>query len=461
MPCDFRSEAVPQSLVSSPVSEPMIVKAEGVLQDLQEEPIPLSEAARRHVELTVRGWLGLAADDPTPVPEMPGDLARLFLRSEEWEIAWRDQWGNFEHGLADNTLRGTLWQPEVDQWVEQIARQLPATSRREPMWPDGHRFALCLSHDVDAISTQYSKLQYLRLKHRQLLAQSVRNREEERFLRSFPKAFADLTARRGGDIASSAAESMDRSIAIEDEFGVKGSYFFPVWPPLEDSPYDCVYEADDRYTYRGRQMTARDIMLELARQGHDVGLHGGYHTALKLENFLHEKHLLEDETGLVVTTTRQHWLHWDAKVTPELHERAGITADSTVGYNRNVGFRAGTSKPYRFFDVGRDRALDLVELPMILMDGSVFSTLALELDQPRAKRVAKLIMDRVIETEGCVSLLFHPENLAHPDSFALYRWCVAYCMERGAWGASVKQIETWWRGRLAKLAGKSDTEAAA
>lgn len=68
-------------------------------------------------------------------------------------------------------------------------------------------------------------------------------------------------------------------------------------------------------------MTARDIMIELAQQGHDVGLHGGYHTALKLENFLHEKHLLEDETGLSITTTRQHWLHWDARITPGFTSR--------------------------------------------------------------------------------------------------------------------------------------------
>jgi peptidoglycan/xylan/chitin deacetylase (PgdA/CDA1 family) len=244
---------------------------------------------------------------------------------------------------------------------------------------------------------------------------------------------------------------MDRSIAVEDEFGIKGSYFFPVYPPKVDSPYDCLYEADDRYTYRGRVMTARDIMLELAEQGHDVGLHGGYHTALDLENLLYEKHVLEDETGLAITTTRQHWLHWDARVTPHLHEQAGFTADTTLGYNRNVGFRSGTSKPYFFFDVGRDRALNLVELPMIVMDGSVFSTLALEMDLERAKLVTRDIIDRIIGTGGCASLLFHPENLASPATFELYRYCTAYCMERGAWGASLKQIESWWRQRAQRL----------
>ncbi len=430
----------------------MLTRNASVLQEGREDSVPLTEAARRHVDLTVRLWLGLRADDATPLPAMPEHLARLFLRSEEWEISARDQWGNFEYGLADSTVRGTLWMPEVDQWLEEVRLSLPAGQGQVDLWPGGHRFALCLSHDVDAISTQFTRLQYLRLKRRDLITKPVRTLQDEKFLQDFAALASDLSGRRASDLASSAIESMDRSIGVENEFGIKGSYFFPVWPPRVDSPYDCLYEADDRFTYLGREMTARDIMVELAQQGHDVGLHGGFHTALDLDNFLHEKHLLEDETGLSVTTTRQHWLHWDARVTPELHERAGISADSTMGYNRNVGFRAGTSKPYFFFDLGRDRALDLVELPMVMMDGSIFSVLALEMDLPRAKRLTQLMIDRVIATNGCVSLLFHPENLAMPDTFALYRWAVAYCMERGAWGASVKQIELWWRERAAALA---------
>lgn len=451
LPLLFRQVRMRWTGLALPTKHAKTLRTEDVSQDELEEVKPLSPAARSHVALTTRLWLGLPAADPRPVPEMPEHLARLFLRCEEWEIASRDQWGNFEHGLAANTLRDRLWHPEVDDWLEQAARALPADLPREPLWPGGHRFALCLSHDVDAISTQFSQLQYLRLRRREAVTRETPDPADRAFLRDFDKMAANLASRRNADVASSAAASMDLSIAVEKEFGIKGSYFFPVWPPKVDSRYDCLYEADDRYTYLGRVMTARDIMLELAAQGHDVGLHGGYQTALDLENFLHEKHLLEDETGLSVTTTRQHWLHWDARVTPELHVRAGITADSTLGYNRNVGFRAGTSKPYFFFDVGRDRALDLVQLPMIIMDGSVFSTVALEMDLPRAKALAKLVMDRIIATGGCVSLLFHPENLAAENTFALYRWCVAYCMERGAWGASVKQIEDWWRSRSARL----------
>ncbi|MCB8820156.1 polysaccharide deacetylase family protein [Microvirga rosea] len=420
-----------------------------------QEQRPITEAARSHVRETVRQWLGVRKDDALHVPEMPDNLARLFLRCEEWEIDSRDQWGNFEHGLADNTRRRTLWIPEVDEWVNSIRATLPPKVQTEPLWPNGHKFALCLSHDVDAISTQYSALQLHRLKRRELLAKSVLTGADRSFLAAFESESSRLESLRPSERPSSAVESMDRSIQIEKDFGIKGSYFFPIWPPKVDSPYDCLYTADDQYTYLGRVMTARDIMLELAAEGFDVGLHGGYHTALSLENFLHEKHLIEDETGLSITTTRQHWLHWDARVTPRIQFQAGITADSTLGYNRNIGFRAGTSKPYFFYDVGTDEQLDLVELPMVLMDGSVFSTMALELDLPRAKQIAFDLIDRIIETGGCASLLFHPENLANPATYSLYRECTAYCIEKGAWGASLKQIENWWRDRTAKLNAQS------
>ena len=43
---------------------------------------------------------------------------------------------------------------------------------------------------------------------------------------------------------------------------------------------------------------------------------------------------------------------------PQLQEAAGLRADSSLGYNRTVGFRAGTSLPFRQFDVSAGRTLD-------------------------------------------------------------------------------------------------------
>ena len=88
-----------------------------------------------YLEDTVRVWLGLrrgAAD----APSMPDDLARLFLRSEEYETDVRDRWGCFDFAAADNARRGALGVAEVDRWLLARAAELERTVRLEPRWPE-------------------------------------------------------------------------------------------------------------------------------------------------------------------------------------------------------------------------------------------------------------------------------------------------------------------------------------
>ena len=67
-----------------------------------------------------------------------------------------------------------------------------------------------------------------------------------------------------------------------------------------------------------------------------------------------ERAALERATGLEIGTTRQHLLHWDVRRTPRLQEAAGLRVDSSLGFNRGVGFRAGTSLPSsRFIHISR------------------------------------------------------------------------------------------------------------
>ena len=70
-----------------------------------------------------------------------------------------------------------------------------------------------------------------------------------------------------------------------------------------------------------------------------------------------QKEDLEKALGETVVANRQHNLHFDAAVTPRILEKAGLKIDSTLGFNRDVGFRAGTSYPFRMWDLAGERWL--------------------------------------------------------------------------------------------------------
>ena len=76
----------------------------------------------------------------------------------------------------------------------------------------------------------------------------------------------------------------------------------------------------------------------------------------------------------------------------------------------------------------------------------------MELDRDLAKQVVKQLVDAVAEVGGVMTFLFHPNNLVNPDVLALYRWSIEYGLGRGAWVTSLKNIETWWRERMGRLA---------
>src|SRR6266571_1860178 len=116
---------------------------------------------RRYLDDVTRVWLGLG-DRGVDVPQLPGPLARLLLRLEEYEDRGRDQWGCWSVSESDNFQRGALREPEIDLWLRQQREELGRTHSLEPLWPQGRRFGVCVTHDVDLVSRQSTPRQVFR-----------------------------------------------------------------------------------------------------------------------------------------------------------------------------------------------------------------------------------------------------------------------------------------------------------
>jgi hypothetical protein len=188
-------------------------------------------------------------------------------------------------------------------------------------------------------------------------------------------------------------------------------------------------------------------MRMLLDEGFDVGLHGSYESARVPSVLEAERHVLERALRSDVTTTRQHFLHWDVRWTPRLQERAGFRTDSSLGFNRNVGFRAGTSLPFRQFDVASGRTLDLLEVPLVVQDAALLGPIGLGLGEDATRSVLRQLFDEVAAVGGLVTLVFHPDKLDRPDWLALYEWALDHAVASGAWLTSLARLDDWWRAR--------------
>jgi hypothetical protein len=407
-------------------------------------------AARNHVDAMVRTWLGVPATAPVDVPQLPESLARRLLRVEEYEDRHRDQWGCFEHSFSEAYRRGCLWTPEVDAWVAEQRREIARSTTLEPLWPSGHSFAACLTHDVDMVSRQVSPDQAVRALRTALARLPTEANGPTHRLQRTARALA-RAAYYGVSRLPSTRDTLERCLDVEMTHGVTSSWFFTMYPS-QPTPHDCVYRRDDACRFRRATATVAEVARRIADDGFEVGLHGSFLSALDARLLTEQKAALEDAVGRSVVATRQHYLRYDMRRTPRIQEQAGFRADSTLGFNRNVGFRAGTSMPFRPFDFEASAPVDVLEVPLIVQESPLLSSNALELDVALAKAVIAQLIDAVAAVGGVATLLFHPHSFLNPAFLALYRFSIEHCRARGAWFSTVGQIAEWWRDREHRLA---------
>lgn len=401
-----------------------------------------------YLRRTIRFWLGLKNTQAIEIPEMPDALKRLFLRVEEYEKKHRDQWGEWEHSFSSNYQEGKLWIPEVDYWVSGVREELKQRNvPLVPFWPDGRNFAVCLTHDVDLVSGQATYRQKIREVRKHLLDRSYvcPAKPLARLLDMARPLVRSAVTRNYGH--PSTQGTIETALEIENGLGVVSSFFFTVCPLTKYSKYDCVYSLHDPCRFRKKNMLVFEMMRILSEEGFDIGLHGSYFSAIDAEMLKEQKKMIEDAIGKEVVTTRQHWLNWDINTTPRNQYNAGLLVDSSLGFNRNIGFRSGSALPYYLFDLPSQEAIPILEVPLIMHEGALFGSNALEYDLGMSLDVARRIIDRIAETNSCLTVVLHPHSFLDKNSEELYRWILRYCVEKNGWLTSLKGVYEWCKKR--------------
>ena len=129
-------------------------------------------------------------------------------------------------------------------------------------------------------------------------------------------------------------------------------------------------DEDATYDIFGTQ--AAHLIRTVEGSGGKIGLHGSYPSFNQSSSFTKEKIYLENVSEHPISSGRQHFLRFDIKKTPTIWQDASLTDDYTLGYAEREGFRCGTCHPYHLYDVQKDVPLNVMEHPLIAMDGTFF-----------------------------------------------------------------------------------------
>jgi peptidoglycan/xylan/chitin deacetylase (PgdA/CDA1 family) len=326
---------------------------------------------------------------------------------------------------------GFLYKPVVDE-------EYMTTGGKKPVWPDGKTFAVCLTHDVDLV-TLYSHQQVFRAVL-EALRQRVGWEKMARALLSFGRGLAVAGLRKG---KLDPLHCYEQWLKVETTVNAHSTFF--IWPGwsnvIKHHPSDCTYELRDKIVFNGQKCTVSDMIKEIDLRGWEVGLHPSWYSYDNIDEMKKQKEALEKALGHEIVSVRQHFLHYDIRVTPSIQAAAGFRYDSTIGFNDNIGFRFGTSYPCKLYDLHAEAELDITEIPLVIQDGALLNPMkGMRLDEETAFQYVGQLTEAVERVGGVLTILWHPNSIANPSWWNLYLRCLEYLKKKNAWFGTVKEI---------------------
>lgn len=222
---------------------------------------------------------------------------------------------------------------------------------------------------------------------------------------------------------------LQRLIEREAERGVSATYFFLA---LEKEDRDYNYSMD----------LVERCSREIFSRQNEIGLHGGHEATVNQGRMALEKSRLERAVGRPVTGYRSHYLKF---VTPNTwHELAGtgFEYDSTYGFADLAGYRNGLCYPFRPYDQVAGQFIDMIEIPLIVMDVTLWKYMNLGLEA--SFELFCRLVDDVERLNGVFTLLWHNHSFSG-DEGKLYTMVMEYLIERDPWFATSRDVAQHWR----------------
>ena len=312
-----------------------------------------------------------------------------------------------------------------------------------PPVPAGYNFIAGLTHDVDFVRIGNHKFDHTMwgfiyrasfgslssvLKGRLSLGQLLRNL---RAVFCLPLVFLG--------ICKDFWFQFDRYREIEKD--LKSTFFLIPFAnkPGEKVSSPAAHRRAAKYDISDVAETAR----HLTSLGYEVGVHGidAWHNDKAGEQELRR---ISEVVGKSKVGIRMHWLCINES-SPKILEKAGYDYDSTFGYNKAVGYRAGTTQVYR-----PPGAMNLLELPLHVQDAALFSPGRLYLTEEEAWKLCEVMFNNVSTYGGVLTILWHLRSLA-PERLwdDYYARLLEGLKTRGAWITSAGQVVEWFRKRRA------------
>lgn len=325
-------------------------------------------------------------------PDWIGEIFEWVSCADEYSLTRHDSIGRavFEttyagrHGIDAGIPYAAIAMRALQQ---EICRVMPRAPEN-PLPPEGlEGHAVLPTHDVDYFPLGRAHAAYRLI--RNAVISCVLTRRPALGLRQ-----AGYAARL---LFGSDSDPLDRLVHVAQEemrHGFSSSYYFLV---------QNAHRLDAGYTLADAGVL--EMMHWLEARGMEIGLHGSFTSLEEPGALREERHSLEAE-GATAVGGRQHWLRYTLDRLLPAVESAGLQYDSSIGWSRHIGFRAGACFAFPPYDFANERPATFLEFPLVVMDQALDSPGRRKV--PMFHEVTKMIGASRRLGWGGISLLWHP-----------------------------------------------------
>ncbi len=294
----------------------------------------------------------------------------LLARVEEYNNQTNDSHGRYPASLSELSKLRLMEMPIIDYWIQTLASLLTyhgITSIKQ------NAYSFESTIDID---------QFFAFKHKPFAVRAG----------SAVRDIMKLNVSRLND-RWSGQDPYDRvsdMIDIHEELDIKPTIFILT---SERGKYDKNINPN----YKIFSEKVKDIKSRA-----HLGVHPSYESMESLELINTQKRKLEAVSETVINASRQHFLRFSLPATYRALLEAGIENDYSMGYAESLGYRAGTSLPFYWYDLEKDITTKLLIHPFQIMDVTLKNYLQLSPEESIQKMESIIHHNKVVSGQTCI-----------------------------------------------------------
>ncbi|MDP8267268.1 MAG: hypothetical protein P9L97_00945 [Candidatus Tenebribacter davisii] len=314
----------------------------------------------------------------------------------------------------------------VDRYCELLEDILVRTFQefvRSNIWPEGKKFAVSLSHNIE----------YWNFWTKAYLKQFNQERKEHPNGKYFRTLFKMLKHRIDKKFFYEPSAFIKKIIRKEKQLRTTSTFFILT---KNDFP-------DLRRNYFGDEYIFQQLVKLLKDKS--VNLFGSKEAGFQY-HFLPPE--MDKLTGFTANGFRVRYLNLNYQHLFSTLEKGNVKYDSSIGFNEHIGYRAGISYPFNPYKIDEDRPFNLLEIPIIAMDNSLMKQNDGNLKRAE-KKIYRLIRSSRLHRSH-ISLSWHThhfDSIDFPKWNKLYWKLLVFLKRNSAWLCSLDKMYNYWQNK--------------